>query len=224
MRQGLVFLAWALTLAQGEPGTAAGPVDRAAMCRETVDPGEGDILFFTDRSFLWRVGYALAWTAPPYHVGIVVRRPDGRLAALESGPDDFPWVLIQDLDTRLRNYDGKIWVRKARRPPGPEASARLTAFAVAQEGKHFATGRMILAATPLRHRGPIRSRINTRPHGDRPRWFCSELALEAAVGAGLIPWDAVRPAATYPRDMFYDRWISDLSPYYEPPVRWCPGR
>src|SRR5262249_26384943 len=57
---------------------APGRVDSTRFLREAYIPKEGDLLFFTDHSPFWRVLYLLAYTAPPYHVGIVVRLHDGR--------------------------------------------------------------------------------------------------------------------------------------------------
>ena len=59
--------------------------------------------------------------------------------------------------------------------------------------------------TPFRARGPLRTWIVGKPHGDRDDWFCSELVTESCVAAGLMDAATARPAATYPRDLFYGR-------------------
>ena len=71
------------------------PDGKGGMNREVIpyEPREGDWLFFDDMSKWWTFLYAIADTAPPFHAGIVVKRPDGSLAVLESGPDD---TLLED--------------------------------------------------------------------------------------------------------------------------------
>src|SRR6266853_1308890 len=59
---------------------------------EAYVPHEGDILFYDDQNVPWTVLYWLGGTAPPFHVGIVVKRPDGSTAILEAGADDNPVV------------------------------------------------------------------------------------------------------------------------------------
>jgi hypothetical protein len=134
----------------------------------------------------------------------------------------------------LRAYHARerLWIRRRRTPLTAEQSARLTAFCAAQVGKPFASLRILAQVTPLRSRGPIRTEYVGKPHGDRPRWFCAELVVEALCAAGLLDPATARPAATYPRDLFYDRspnpWLNqhlNLSCGWYPPAQWtdCPA-
>src|SRR6266480_1116036 len=69
-------------------------------------PREGDLIFFDDQSVLWEKLYKLGGTKPPFHVGIVVRKKDGSLAVLESGPDDTLHVYILEAARRLHTFKG----------------------------------------------------------------------------------------------------------------------
>jgi hypothetical protein len=196
-------------------------------------PQPGDLVFSTTDSAFMRAAHRLAGAADPHHSGIVVARSDGRLAVLEAGPHNTLHVELIDVLPHLQSYahDQRVWVRRRRAPLTPEQSARLTAFAEAQDGKRFAWGRLLAQLTPLRSRGPLRTRFVGGPHGERRSYFCSELVLEACVAAGLLDPAVVRPAATYPRELFFDR---SPNPYFdrtlhlgecwEPPARWtsCP--
>jgi hypothetical protein len=198
---------------------APGRVDSTRFLREAYVPKEGDLLFFTDHSPFWRVLYLLAYTAPPYHVGIVVRLHDGRLGTLEAGPYDSRHIYLLDLMPRLRTHDGTVWVRRLRTPLTPEQSTRLTDFAYEQAGKRFALLRISLAITPLRAHGPVRSRLFGSACIDRRKWFCSELVVAAAASVGLVDPHVMRPNTVYPRDMFYDR-PHNLSDRWEKPALW----
>jgi hypothetical protein len=114
-------------------------------------------------------------------------------------------------------------------PLTPEQSARLTQFLSQQEGKRFATWRMLAQVTPLKSRGRLRIYVMGKPHGpDRISYFCSEMVTESLVYAGLMDGETARPSATYPRDLFFgrsknpyiDRHI-DLSGWL-PPSQWIP--
>jgi hypothetical protein len=112
-----------------------------------------------------------------------------------------------------------------------EQSACLTEFALRQDGKWFALGRLGVQLTPFRTRGPLRTYFMGKPHGERFSYFCSELVTEACVAGGLIPAETARPSATYPHDLFFEH---SLNPYlrhhfsladdWDPPARWvsCP--
>jgi len=212
---------------------------RPAYCTDAVlrGPAEpylpqpGDLFFATDESFWLRAGHRLAGAASPHHSGVVVALPDGGLGLLEAGPFHTTEVGTYDLLPELEGYarQGLVWLRRRRTPLTPEQSARLTAFAVAQEGKSFAALRLVGQLTPFRSRGPLRTRFVGKPHGDRPRYICSEMVVEALVAAGLLDAATARPAATFPRDLFFDRSPNpyldrtlDLSAYWCPPARWLP--
>jgi hypothetical protein len=195
---------------------------------EPYTPQEGDILFFCDGSLKWRILFALAGTTPPDHAAIVVKKADGSPAILESGPNDTLVIALSDLMPRLQSYEGQIWVRRRRTPLTAEQSARLTAFAMPQEGKPYALIRLGGQLTFLRHRGPLRTIWMGKPQGNRSSYWCSELVLEACVAGGLLDAETTRPSATYPRDIFYDRtnnWyinkhLHKVAEGWHPPARW----
>jgi hypothetical protein len=197
---------------------------------EAYLPQPGDLMLRLDHSKFWRVTHYLALAFDPNGSGIVFARPDGSLAVLEAGPNDTMWVRCLDLLPHLREYaaEGRVWIRKRRVPLTPEQSARLTAFALAKEGKRFALVRLAGQLTLLRSRGPLRTYFVGKPHGDRKDYFCSELVCEACVAAGLLDPARTRPAATYPRDLFFGRSYNpfidrhlDVNAWWHPPARWA---
>jgi hypothetical protein len=197
-------------------------------------PQPGDIFLASDRGLMARAAHWVVGAAGVHHSGIVFARPDGRLAILEAGP--YNTIRVQTLDVlpHLRCHERrgeKVWIRQRRLPLTPEQSARLTAWALAQDGKRFAVARLGAQLTPFRSRGPLRTYYIGGPHGERPSYFCSELVMESCVAAGLVDPASARPAATYPRDLFMDSSKNpylnlhlDLSPCWFPPARWasCP--
>ncbi len=192
-------------------------------------PQPGDIVLRLDGSKFWRVTHYLALAFDPNGSAIVFARPDGSLAVLEAGPNDTRYVGTLDLLPHLREYAdvGQVWVRRRHVPLTPEQSAKLTAFAMAADGKRFALVRLGGQLTPLRSRGPLRTWFIGGPHGERDSYFCSELVCEACVAAGLLDPARTRPAATYPRDLFYGRSLNpfidlhlDVNAGWCPPARW----
>jgi hypothetical protein len=192
-------------------------------------PQPGDLFLATDQETWMRLGHWAAGGAGVHHSGILFRRGDGRLALLEAGP--FNSLQVETLDPleHMRNHvrsGDRVWVRRRCVPLSPEQSARLTAFAEAQDGKPFAVLRLAAQLTPVRSRGPLRTWLIGKPHGERRDWFCSELVCEACVAAGLFDGETTRPTATYPRDLFFGRSKNpylnshlDLSGWC-PPARW----
>lgn len=197
---------------------------------EPYRPQAGDIYLATDRSKIIQWGHALATSGAPHHSGIVVHRPDGRMGLLESGPFNSLHVAIEDLDFDLdaHNQRGeKIWIRQRRVPLTAEQDSELTAWAVRQDGKLFAGGRMLLQLTPFRFRGPLRTYVMGGPKGEHFSYFCSELVLESCVHVGLLSQENTRPSCTYPRDLFFDSSPNvflnshfTLAPDWLPPARW----
>jgi hypothetical protein len=192
-------------------------------------PQPGDLMLRLDGSRFWRVTHYMALAFDPNGSGIVVARPDGSLAVLEAGPNDTQWVGTPDLLPHLGEYAaaGKVWVRRRRVPLTPEQSAKLTQFALSADGKRFALVRLAGQLTPFRSRGPLRTWFIGGPHGERSSYFCSELVCEACVAAGLLDPARTRPAATYPRDLFYGRSLNpfidhhlDVNAGWCPPARW----
>jgi hypothetical protein len=201
---------------------------------EPYVPQPGDIMLRLDHSIFWRVTHHLALAFDPNGSAIVFARPDSSLAVLEAGPMDTMWVRTLDLLPHLHDYAsiGRVWIRKRCVPLTAEQSARLTAFALAVDGKRFALHRLGLQLTPFRTRGPLRTRFVGKPHGcERKRYFCSELVSEACVAAGLLDPERTRPSATYPNDLFFGRSCNlfinshlDINDGWYPPARWtdCP--
>ena len=194
-------------------------------------PQPGDIMLATDPNRFWTFTHWLAGCGQPHNSGIVVARPDGSLALLEAGPNDTLYCRTLDLIPHLTDYaqKGRVWLRRRAVPLTPEQSARLTDFAMAQDGKRFALIRLAGQLTPLRSRGPFRTYFLGGPHGNRSSYFCSELVTESCVAAGLLDPETTRPAATYPHELFFDHSINFylsrhfcLAPDWDPPARWVP--
>jgi hypothetical protein len=210
-------------------------IDDELRCpAEAYLPQPGDLMLRMDGSIFWRVTHWMALAFDPNGSGIVFARPDGRLAVLEAGPNDTMIVNCLDMLPHLKEYAdaGKVWIRKRKVPLTPEQSCRLTAFALEQQGKRFALGRLGVQLTLFRTRGPIRTCFCGKPHGgSRHSYFCSELVCEACIAAGLLDPARTRPSATYPHDLFYGRSFNpfidhhlDINACWCPPARWtdCP--
>lgn len=193
-------------------------------------PQPGDLFFAVTPSKFMRTGHHLAGAADPHHSGIVFARPDGSLAVLEAGPFNTVYVSGWDALEHLSAYEKceRVWMRARRCPLTGEQSRCLTSFCMAQVGKRFATLRVAGQLTPFRSRGPCRTEYCGKVQGDREAWFCAELVVEALVAAGLLNPQTARPAATYPRDLFFDQspnpWLDqhlDLSSGWRPPAQWA---
>jgi hypothetical protein len=200
---------------------------------EPYVPQPGDIMLATDPNIFWKITHDLAFAFEPHNSGIFFAKPDGSLALLEAGPNDTIFIRNLDALPHLAEYanKGPVWVRKRRVPLTEEQSCRLTDFAVRQDGKFFALGRLGLQLTPFRTRGPVRTNFMGKPHGDRFTYFCSELVTEAMVAGGLLDRDIARPSATYPHDLFFEHSLNrfierhyHLGDCWYPPARWtyCP--
>ncbi len=200
---------------------------------EAYAPQAGDIFLATDQRLWFRWGHLIAGANGVHHSGIVIILPDGTPRIIEAGP--FNKMRVETLNPyqHMRTHcalGDRVWVRRRRVPLTPEQSARLTAFALAQEGKPFALARWFGQLTPLRVRGPIKTWFVGEPCGSRPRWFCSELVTECCVAAGIWSHQAARPSATYPSDLFWGRsfnlylnfHLDELEQGWYPPARWVP--
>lgn len=192
-------------------------------------PQPGDVMLATDKNLFWKITHDLALAFEPHNSAIIVRRWDGSLGFLEAGPNDTIWVGISVMLPHLKRYadKGPVWIRQRKTPLTAEQDACLTDWAERQNGKRFALGRLAWQLTPFRARGPFRTEFMGKPRGDRAGFFCSELVLEACVAAGLVNAQTVRPGATYPHDLFFDRshnrYINQHLPLihdWEPPARW----
>jgi hypothetical protein len=205
----------------------------AAPCGPAVPycPQPGDIFLSSNTHLAFKLTYAIACTGPPHHCGIVIALPDGSMGVLEAGPGDTIRVAITDpVADFLQHTDegGHVWVRRRGLPLTLEQSHCLTEFAAQVDGKPFAVVRMVTQMTPIRCRGPLRTRWLGQPHGSRRcSYFCSELVIEACVAAGLMDAADVRPAATYPRDLFFGRSSNpfldahlNINDGWLPPAQW----
>jgi hypothetical protein len=192
---------------------------------EAYVPHEGDIVLYDDHSRMWEVLYKLAGSAMPDHAGIVVLLPDGDSYLLESGPDDGklagPYVCLLETESRLHQFRGTIYIRRLRSPLTKEQSQRLTEFALAQEGKVYAVGRLLLQGTPFRCRGPLRSELFGKTYPNRKHWLCAELVVAAGTAAGLFDPHLHRANTMYPKDLFDDS-THDLSQTWHKPAVWSP--
>jgi hypothetical protein len=222
------------------PCDAGGYLCRPAFCLDgdlrgparPYVPQPGDIFLATDQALWARVGHWLAGGAGVHHSGIVFRRSDGRMGLIEAGPFNSVRIEVMDPIDHMRQHvcaGDKVWVRRRCVPLTAEQSACLTAFVERQDGKPFAVGRMLRQVTPVRTRGPVRTWFVGGPHGDRDRFYCSELVVESCVAAGLMDCQTARPSATYPRDLFFGRsinWYLDTHlclDGWDPPARWVEG-
>lgn len=200
-----------------------GPNGRRVTLAEPYLPQPGDLVFFDDHSAFWHHLYRFPGRVkPPTHSGIVILRPDGLFATLESGPDDRNWVGMLDLPSRLAAFPGTIWIRRLKQPLGKERCEALTDFAVAQEGKGYAVGRLLLQGTPLRCRGPYSGKLFGKTYPDRKRWLCSEIVVAAGTTAGLFDPGVHKANILYPCDIVDDATFN-LSGTWRPAAVWMPA-
>ncbi len=236
-------LLFAALFASGDADTCGSYLYQPAYCIDEIlrgparpyCPEPGDIMLATDWKLFWKVTHNLAWTGHPHHSGVVFQRPDGSMAVLEGGPYNTLRERTLDCLPHLRSYekDQIVWIRQRKVPLTCEQSARLTEFCMKQDGKWFAFWRMTGQMTHLMARGPVRTYFIGKPHGpDRFSYYCSEMATEAIVYAGLIDPKEARPSATYPRELFMDHSCNPflnkhfkLCECWYPPARFtaCPA-
>jgi hypothetical protein len=188
---------------------------------ERYRPQPGDIVLFNDHCPITAKVYQLAGTDGPVHAAIVVARPDGTLAILEARTNPMLKSHVYDFETRLHEFDGTILVRRLRTPLTDEQKKALADFAMAQDGKWYAYGRLALQATPFRPRNTPFAQLFGGTVLDRESWICSELVVAAAAKAGVWPADTFQANVMYPRDLCYDERY-DLSQYYDAPALWSP--
>jgi hypothetical protein len=191
---------------------------------EPYYPQPGDLLLCDELDVFQHGVYFFAKTGPPCHTAMVMSHEDGSLAMLDlNGPTvRRAWVVVFELRQRMCAYTGIIMVRRLRQPISAEQSCALTSFARLQEGKHFATGRVLLQATPFNARYGYRREWFGHTSFDRRRWFCSELVVAGACAAGILDPHAYPANAIYPRDLAFDVGGVDISCQYEPPLLWTP--
>lgn len=214
----------------GQPAFAFDHVFRCPV-REYV-PQPGDIVMATGDSLFWTTMHAVTLYGPPTHSMIVFAMPDGRPAILEGGPHWADRCRLLEAIPHLASYEDvgcRVWVRRRSCPLTPCQSARLTEFCLSMNDRGFAMGRLALQLTPMRPRGPLRTAFVGRPRGpDRSAYFCSELVVEACVYAGIMDRETSRPAATFPRDLFFGgsrnlyllRHMKAMNVTWDAPARW----
>jgi hypothetical protein len=183
----------------------------------------------SDPTVGWSLLYTVALTGAPGHSGFVAGMPDGRLGILEAGFNDSAWTRFTPLDYRLHQYRGSLWVRRKHVPLDPWQDARLTEFAVQADNTRYNVHEFTRLITPFRERGPIRTFVVGRPRGPGYRLVCSEAILEALAYAGVLDPKTIRPTATFPRDLFFDRSPNlfihlhpPLAAGWEAPALWTP--
>ncbi len=188
-------------------------------------PQPGDVLLATDDNWFWALTHNLAFAFEPHNSAVIVQRCDGSLGVLEAGPNDTTHVRILPLLPHLKEYadKGPVYIRKRKTPLTPDQCAALTAFAERQNGKMFALVRLAGQLTPLRSRGPLRTYVMGKSHGDRCGYYCAELVCESLIAAGALDPETTRPCATYPHDLFFDQSYNAYISHHLPLVNdWCP--
>jgi hypothetical protein len=185
-----------------EPAIDLRPLPR--LPADVYLPKSGDVMLLSDPAPLWTLLYRIALTGKPGHCAVVVRMADGRLGAFEAGYNDTIWMRVTPLEYRLNQYRGTLWVRQRLAPLSTEQDALLTEFAEAARDRRYALGRFAIQITPLRSRGPICTFVSGRARGIGQCYHCAEAVLEGLTYAGLVDARTVRPAASYPQDLFYD--------------------
>ncbi len=123
---------------------------------EPYVPQPGDIFLSSDQRLWFRWGHLIAGANGVHHSGIVFARPDGELGLIEAGPFNKTRVEVMNPYDHMAAHAAvgdRVWVRRRRCPLTPEQSARLTAFACAQEGKPFARGAVVRTVDPDAHPG-----------------------------------------------------------------------
>jgi hypothetical protein len=194
----------------------------------SYEPQPGDVVLFVSDSPIYQLLFTIALTGEPYHAGVVVRMPDGTPAVLEAGPPDVdPRVRLVPVAERFAEDSGRVYVRRRAEPLTAEQCDALTTFACRQKGKPYALLRFLCQGTPIRCRGPLRTKYIGKCRGECFSYFCSELVMESLVAACLCDKETARPRATTPQDLFYDEsdnpYINEhlkLCPQWGPPQRW----
>ena len=195
------------------------------------EPEPGDVVLFVSDGLIYPLLFAIALTGEPYHAGIVVRAADGTLCVLEAGPPHIdPRVRMVPVADRFAEDGGRVYVRRRADPLTAEQCDALTTFACRQKGKPYALLRFLCQGTPIRCRGPLRTKYIGKCRGSCFSYFCSELVMECLVACGTCAEETARPRATTPQDLFYDEsdnpYINEhlkLCPQWGPPQRWVPG-
>ena len=184
-------------------------------------PREGDMVFFNDHSQKWGVLYKLVGSDAPYHVGLIFKKPDGQCAIAEAGPNDTLKCRVLELAPRLLGWEHTLLIRRCKKTLTPEQSAEMTKWALAQDGKRYALGRLLLQATPVRCRAPLRKSVFGATYTDRDSYLCAELVIAGGTVGGIFDPQLHKANTIYPRDVVQDD-IHDLSAIYDEARVWLP--
>jgi hypothetical protein len=229
--------AMALTSADGQEPTANGPVKQPSIgylvvqnrssdglwyqTSEPYVPHEGDMLFYNDHSTKWTVLYKMVGSDAPYHSGLVYKQPDGLCGAVEAGPNDSLECRTLDLKSRLYDWPYTLYIRRCKKQLTPQQSSEMTKWALAQDHKRYALGRLLLQATPVRARGRVRKTLFGATYLDRPAYLCAELVVAGGTVGGIFDPHIHKGNSCYPRDLIFND-VFDLSPQYEESQVWIP--
>jgi hypothetical protein len=175
---------------------------KAPCLKHPYDPQPGDLVFFTNDSFLFDILYACALTGAPHHVGMVVLLPNGTPTIAEAGAWNLSDVKLIDLRGRMRTHNGAVHVRRLRTPLTEEQSRCLTRYALSQTKKPYAYFRVVLEASIMRSHGLIGAHLFGCPSLERSSWNCCDLTVACAAAAGLLDPNEVMPNTVYVRDIF----------------------
>ncbi len=200
--------------------TSKPPMQFAQMsvpASEGYAPQAGDLILFRNKNVVMNLLGALSFSSRTTHAAIVVARPNGQLALLET-PVVAASVKFNDIRHRMESYSGQLWIRSPHVPLTAEQSAKLTAFAAAQEGKSYDV--LGFLALPISLPVPLFNRQNGLEDDHKAsRWFCSSLAVSACAVTGLIDANAVWPRGACADDL-RDDLILDLSAGWRPAQPW----
>lgn len=186
-------------------------------------PREGDMVFFNDHSVKWGFLYKLVGSDAPYHVGLIFKKPDGHCAIVEAGPNDTLNCRVLELAPRLHGWEHTLQIRRCKVDLTPQQSADMTAWALAQDGKRYALGRLLLQATPVRCRAPLRRTLFGATYTDRDSYLCAELVIAGGTVGGIFDPQKHKANTIYPRDIIQDD-IHDLSRLYHEAQVWLPQK
>ena len=188
---------------------------------EPYHPREGDLVFFDDHSVKWGLLYKLVGSDAPYHVALVIKKPDGSPATIEAGPNDTLKCRVMELAPRLYDWESTLLIRRCKKTLTAEQSAALTKWSMEQNDKRYALGRLLLQATPIRARGPIRESLFGATRTDRSSYLCAEMAVAGGAVAGIFDPRLHKGNTIYPRDIIFND-VNDLSALYDDPAIWIP--
>jgi hypothetical protein len=179
------------------------------------------MLFYNDHSTKWTVLYKMVGSDAPYHSGLVYKQPDGLCGAVEAGPNDSLQCRTLELKSRLYDWPYTLYIRRCKKQLTPEQSSEMTKWALAQDHKPYALGRLLLQATPVRARGTVRKSLFGATYLDRPSYLCAELVVAGGTVGGIFDVHVHKGNSCYPRDLIFND-VYDLSPLYHEVQVWIP--